>query len=215
MAAAGGPAKSVAVDATVGVNRFKNTTKARIGEATVTAKDVSVTAEDLSKTIQAAGAIGVSGGSGIGASVAYNHIDRDTEAAILGQVTADDHVDVLAKNTGEIIAVSVAGAVAYDNKSPNVKNKAGSTGFHAVEEGDQDGGSLEELVGDMDDENAPLLSGEADQHIENVVNKDGAMKDNAAEAKGGLAAAANVSVNRITDTAKASWRKKKAELCLL
>lgn len=205
MAAAGGPAKSVAVDATVGVNRFDNTTKARIGNATVTAKDVSVTAEDLSKTIQAAGAIGVSGGTGIGASIAYNHIDRDTEAAISGNVTAEDNVNVSAKNTGEIIAASVAGAVAYDNKSPNVKNKAGSTGFHAVEDGDEDGIELEDFVNDMDDadENAPLLGQEADQHIANVANQDGAMKDNVAEAKGGLAAAANVSVNRITDTAKA------------
>lgn len=209
MAAAGGPAKSVAVDATVGVNRFDNTTKARIGKATVTAKDVSVTAEDLSKTIQAAGAIGVSGGTGIGASIAYNHIDRDTEAAILGNVTADDNVNVSAKNTGEIIAASVAGAVAYDNKKPNVKNKAGSTGFHAVEDGDEDGIELEDLVNDMDDadENAPLLGQEADQHIANVANQDGAMKDNVAEAKGGLAAAANVSVNRIIDTAKATVAK--------
>lgn len=209
MAAAGGPAKSVAVDATVGVNRFDNTTKSRIGEATVTAKDVSVTAEDLSKTIQAAGAIGVSGGTGIGASVAYNHIDRDTEAAISGNVTADDNVNVSAKNTGEIIAASVAGAVAYDNKKPNVKNKAGSTGFHAVEDGDEDGIELEDFVNDMDDadENAPLLGQEADQHIANVANQDGAMKDNVAEAKGGLAAAANVSVNRITDTAKATVAK--------
>lgn len=205
MAAAGGPAKSVAVDATVGVNRFDNTTKARIGNATVTAKDVSVTAEDLSNTIQAAGAIGVSGGTGIGASIAYNHINRDTEAAISGNVTADDNVNVSAKNTGEIIAASVAGAVAYDNKSPNVKNKAGSTGFHAVEDGDKDGIELEDLVNDMDDadENTPLLGQEADDHIANVANQDGAMKDNVAEAKGGLAAAANVSVNRITDTAKA------------
>lgn len=205
MAAAGGPAKSVAVDATVGVNRFDNTTKARIGNATVTAKDVSVTAEDLSKTIQAAGAIGVSGGTGIGASIAYNHIDRDTEAAISGNVKADDNVNVSAKNTGEIIAASVAGAVAYDNKKPNVKNKAGSTGFHAVEDGDEDGIELDDFVNDMDDadENAPLLGQEADQHIVNVAGKDGAMKDNVAEAKGGLAAAANVSVNRITDTAKA------------
>ena len=210
MAAAGGPAKSVAVDATVGVNRFDNTTKARIGDATVTAKDVSVTAEDLSKTIQAAGAIGVSGGTGIGASIAYNHINRDTEAAISGNVTADDNVDVSAKNTGEIIAASVAGAVAYDNKSPNVKNKAGSTGFHAVEDGDEDGIELDDFVNDMDDadENTPLLGHEADQHIENVANQDGAMKDNVAEAKGGLAAAANVSVNRIIDTAKASVAKK-------
>lgn len=205
MAAAGGPAKSVAVDATVGVNRFDNTTKARIGNATVRAKDVSVTAEDLSKTIQAAGAIGVSGGTGIGASIAYNHIDRDTEAAISGNVTAEDNVNVSAKNAGEIIAASVAGAVAYDNKKPNVKNKAGSTGFHAVEDGDEDGIELEDLVNDMDDadENTPLLSQETDQHIANVANQDGAMKDNVAEAKGGLAAAANVSVNRITDTAKA------------
>lgn len=210
MAAAGGPAKSVAVDATVGVNRFDNTTKARIGNATVTAKDVSVTAEDLSKTIQAAGAIGVSGGTGIGASIAYNHINRDTEAAISGNVTADDNVNVSAKNTGEIIAASVAGAVAYDNKSPDVKNKAGSTGFHAVEDGDEDGIELEDFVNDMDDadENAPLLGQEADQHIANVANQDGAMKDNVAEAKGGLAAAANVSVNRITDTAKATVAKK-------
>lgn len=205
MAAAGGPAKSVAVDATVGVNRFDNTTKARIGNATVTAKDVSVTAEDLSKTIQAAGAIGVSGGTGIGASIAYNHINRDTEAAISGNVTAEDNVNVSAKNTGEIIAASVAGAVAYDNKSPDVKNKAGSTGFHAVEDGDEDGIELDDFVNDMDDadENAPLLGQEADQHIANVAGQDGAMKDNVAEAKGGLAAAANVSVNRITDTAKA------------
>lgn len=209
MAAAGGPAKSVAVDATVGVNRFDNTTKARIGNATVTAKDVSVTAEDLSKTIQAAGAIGVSGGTGIGASIAYNHINRDTEAAISGNVTADDNVNVSAKNTGEIIAASVAGAVAYDNKSPNVKNKAGSTGFHAVEDGDEDGIELEDFVNDMDDadENTPLLSQETDQHIGGVASKDGAMKDNVAEAKGGLAAAANVSVNRITDTAKATVAK--------
>lgn len=209
MAAAGGPAKSVAVDATVGVNRFDNTTKARIGNATVTAKDVSVTAEDLSKTIQAAGAIGVSGGTGIGASIAYNHINRDTEAAISGNVTADDNVNVSAKNTGEIIAASVAGAVAYDNKSPNVKNKTGSTGFHAVEDGDKDGIELEDFVNDMDDadENAPLLGQEADQHIANVANQDGAMKDNVAEAKGGLAAAANVSVNRIIDTAKATVTK--------
>lgn len=209
MAAAGGPAKSVAVDATVGVNRFDNTTKARIGNATVTAKDVSVTAEDLSKTIQAAGAIGVSGGTGIGASIAYNHINRDTEAAISGNVTAEDNVNVSAKNTGEIIAASVAGAVAYDNKSPNVKNKAGSTGFHAVEDGDEDGIELEDFVNDMDDadENAPLLGQEADQHIANVANQDGAMKDNVAEAKGGLAAAANVSVNRIIDTAKATVTK--------
>ena len=90
-----------------------------------------------------------------------------------------------------------------------MKNKAGSTGFHAVEDGDEDGVELDDFVNDMDDadENAPLLGQEADQHIVNVAGQDGAMKDNVAEAKGGLAAAANVSVNRITDTAKASVAK--------
>jgi len=55
--------------------------------------------------------------------VAYNHIIRDTEAAIHGNVTADGIVGVDAKNTGEIIAASVAGAVTYDQKAKTPKKK--------------------------------------------------------------------------------------------
>ena len=96
-----------------------------------------------------------------------------------------------------------------------MKNKAGSTGFHAVEEDDEDGIELVDFAGDMDNRRnqssaggAGNLAQAADAHIEAVAGRDGAMKDNVAEAKGTLAAAANVSVNRITDTAKASVAKK-------
>ena len=61
MAAAGGKGQTVAIDGTVNVNRFENTTKATVGKATInTDGDVSVSAEDNSKTINIGGAIAVS-----------------------------------------------------------------------------------------------------------------------------------------------------------
>lgn len=62
IAGAGGKGQTVAVDGTVNVNRFENTTKATVGKATINADgDVSVNAEDNSKTINIGGAIAVSG----------------------------------------------------------------------------------------------------------------------------------------------------------
>ena len=208
----GGMAKTVALDASVSVNMFDNATKATIGNATVSGKNVGVSAEDDSKDINLAGGVGVSGGTGIGASIAYNHIIRDTEAAIHGMVNAEDAVDVQAKNTGEIIAASVAGAVAYDSKTTKASsgNGAGSSGFHAVESGDSDSGSLEELVDSMAGEKTTLLEN-SDKAISSVAGKDSSMNGNTSQAKGGLAAAANVSVNRIKDNAKAYVAKKEGE----
>lgn len=61
MVAAGGKGQTVAIDGTVNVNRFENTTKATVGKATInTDGDVSVSAEDNSKTINIGGAIAVS-----------------------------------------------------------------------------------------------------------------------------------------------------------
>ena len=233
MNVAGGMAKSVAVDASVGVSLFDNTTKAYIGEATVKAKDVNVEAEDKSESITAAGGIGVSGGTGIGASVAYNHIIRDTEAAIHGNVTADGIVGVDAKNTGEIIAASVAGAVTYDQKAKTPKKKtramartpaaeetdtgngAGSTGFHAVEDGDVGSDTLTDFVDSMigEGQEAKEILEESKDKITEVTKQDKSMQTTGTEtgmdsAKGGMAAAANVSVNRIKDTAKAYVAKK-------
>lgn len=210
MAAAGGKGQTVAIDGTVNVNRFENTTKATVGEATINADgDVSVSAEDNSKTINIGGAIAVSGQAGIGATVAYNHIDRQTEASLQGTVTSTKDVSVTAKNTGAIYAMSAAGGVTMDSTE---KNGAGSTGLKAQEgEDSQSTSSIGELAekllnaGKSDKDKKEIQKG--DSALDTIAGKDASMGENVGAAKGGFAAAANVSVNRITDTAKASVAK--------
>lgn len=210
MAAAGGKGQTVAIDGTVNVNRFENTTKATVGEATINADgDVSVNAEDNSKTINIGGAIAVSGQAGIGATVAYNHIDRQTEASLQGTVTSQKDVSVTAKNTGAIYAMSAAGGVTMES-SP--VNGAGSSGLHAQEGASGSGtSSIGDLAGTLlnagksEKDKKSIDSG--DSALTDVANKDASMGENVGAAKGGFAAAANVSVNRITDTAKASVAK--------
>lgn len=206
MAAAGGKGQTVAIDGTVNVNRFENTTKATVGEATINADgDVSVNAEDNSKTINIGGAIAVSGQAGIGATVAYNHIDRQTEASLQGTVTSQKDVSVTAKNTGAIYAMSAAGGITMESSSVN---GAGSSGLHAQEGASGSGtSSIGDLAGTLlnagksEKDKKSIDSG--DSALTDVANKDASMGENVGAAKGGFAAAANVSVNRITDTAKA------------
>lgn len=206
IAAAGGKGQTVAIDGTVNVNRFENTTKATVGKATINADgDVSVSAEDNSKTINIGGAIAVSEQAGIGATVAYNHIDRQTEASLQGTVTSKKDVSVTAKNTGAIYAMSAAGGVTMES-SP--VNGAGSSGLHAQEGGTGSGtSSIGDLAGTLlnagksEKDKKQIDSG--DSALTNVAGRDASMGENVGAAKGGFAAAANVSVNRITDTAKA------------
>lgn len=206
IAGAGGKGQTVAIDGTVNVNRFENTTKATVGKATINADgDVSVNAEDNSKTINIGGAIAVSGQAGIGATVAYNHIDRQTEASLQGKVTSTKDVSVTAKNTGAIYAMSAAGGVTMDSTE---KNGAGSTGLKAQEgEDSQSTSSIGELAekllnaGKSDKDKKEIQKG--DSALDTIAGKDASMGENVGAAKGGFAAAANVSVNRITDTAKA------------
>lgn len=206
IAAAGGKGQTVAIDGTVNVNRFENTTKATVGKATINADgDVSVNAEDNSKTINIGGAIAVSGQAGIGATVAYNHIDRQTEASLQGKVTSTKDVSVTAKNTGAIYAMSAAGGITMES-SP--VNGAGSSGLHAQEGASGSGtSSIGDLAGTLlnagksEKDKKSIDSG--DSALTDVANKDASMGENVGAAKGGFAAAANVSVNRITDTAKA------------
>lgn len=210
IAGAGGKGQTVAIDGTVNVNRFENTTKATVGEATINADgDVSVNAEDNSKTINIGGAIAVSGQAGIGATVAYNHIDRSTEAALLGTVSSAKDVSITAKNTGAIYAMSAAGGVTMES-SP--VNGAGSSGLHAQEGASGSGtSSIGDLAGTLlnagksEKDKKQIDSG--DSALTNVAGQDASMGENVGAAKGGFAAAANVSVNRITDTAKASVAK--------
>ena len=206
IAGAGGKGQTVAIDGTVNVNRFENTTKATVGKATINADgDVSVSAEDNSKTINIGGAIAVSGQAGIGATVAYNHIDRQTEASLQGKVTSTKDVSVTAKNTGAIYAMSAAGGITMES-SP--VNGAGSSGLHAQEGASGSGtSSIGDLAGTLlnagksEKDKKSIDSG--DSALTDVANKDASMGENVGAAKGGFAAAANVSVNRITDTAKA------------
>lgn len=206
IAGAGGKGQTVAIDGTVNVNRLENTTKATVGKATINADgDVSVNAEDNSKTINIGGAIAVSGQAGIGATVAYNHIDRQTEASLQGTVTSTKNVSVTAKNTGAIYAMSAAGGITMES-SP--VNGAGSSGLHAQEGASGSGtSSIGDLAGTLlnagksEKDKKSIDSG--DSALTDVANKDASMGENVGAAKGGFAAAANVSVNRITDTAKA------------
>lgn len=210
IAGAGGKGDSVAIDGTVNVNRFENTTKATVGKATINADgDVSVNAEDNSKTINIGGAIAVSGQAGIGATVAYNHIDRQTEASLQGTVTSQKDVSVTAKNTGAIYAMSAAGGITMDSTEAN---GAGSTGLKAQEgEESQSTSSIGELAkkllnaGKSDKDKEEIQEG--DSALDKIASQDASMGENVGKAKGGFAAAANVSVNRITDTAKASVAK--------
>lgn len=206
IAAAGGKGQTVAIDGTVNVNRFENTTKATVGEAQIAADgNVAVKAEDNTKDINIGGAIAVSEQAGIGATIAYNHIDRTTEAALLGTVSSAKDVTVTAKNTGALYAMSAAGGVTMES-SP--VNGAGSSGLHAQEGASGSGtSSIGDLAGTLlnagksEKDKKQIDSG--DSALTNVAGKDASMGENVGAAKGGFAAAANVSVNRITDTAKA------------
>ena len=206
MAAAGGKGQTVAIDGTVNVNRFENTTKATIGKATISAAgDVAVKAEDNTKDINIGGAIAVSEQAGIGATIAYNHIDRTTEAALLGTVSSAKDVSITAKNTGALYAMSAAGGVTMQSSTAN---GAGSSGLHAQEGGTGSGtSSIGDLAGTLlnagksKKDKKEIDSG--DSALTNVAGQDASMGENVGAAKGGFAAAANVSVNRITDAAKA------------
>ena len=206
IAAAGGKGQTVAIDGTVNVNRFENTTKATIGKATISAAgDVAVNAEDNTKDINIGGAIAVSEQAGIGATIAYNHIDRATEAALLGNISSDKDVNVTAKNTGALYAMSAAGGVTMQSSAAN---GAGSSGLHAQEGASGSGtSSIGDLAGTLlnagksEKDKKQIDSG--DSALTNVAGQDASMGENVGAAKGGFAAAANVSVNRITDAAKA------------
>lgn len=206
IAGAGGKGQTVAIDGTVNVNRFENTTKATVGKATISsAGDIVVKAEDDTKDINIGGAIAVSEQAGIGATIAYNHIDRSTEAALLGTVSSAKDVSITAKNTGALYAMSAAGGITMES-SP--VNGAGSSGLHAQEGASGSGtSSIGDLAGTLlnagksEKDKKSIDSG--DSALTDVANKDASMGENVGAAKGGFAAAANVSVNRITDTAKA------------
>ncbi len=208
LAAAGGKAKSLALDASIGVSVIDNAAKAFIGESVNPVKSdggVTVTARDYANDTNLVGGFGTSGETAIGASISYNHINRDTEACVNGQVETAGNLDVTAKNEGQITSGSIAGAVALDQTSKGNKNNAGSTGLHKQNEDgtEEEGQGTEALVGSLAGEENVSINDSANEAISEAAGKDSSLKESAGAAKDGLAIAGNVSVNRITDSAKA------------
>ncbi len=208
LAAAGGKAKSLAIDASIGVSVIDNAAKAFIGESVNPVKSdggVTVTARDYANDTNLVGGFGTSGETAIGASISYNHINRDTEACVNGQVETAGNLDVTAKNEGQITSGSIAGAVALDQTSKGNKNNAGSTGLHKQNEDgtEEEGQGTEALVGSLAGEENVSINDSANDAISEAAGKDSSLKESAGAAKDGLAIAGNVSVNRITDSAKA------------
>lgn len=213
MAASGGLAGSLGLNGTISVNRIVNTTNAYIGKANVTADgDVLVEATDDSTDLNIGGVVSVSGGDGVGATIAYNEINRNTAAYSLGHIKAVGNATVNALNTGEIYALSAAGSVAYTEKKLD---------------GTEIEGSGESIGGDSDSASdisnwIPGLAGEdfsqdpdnwlsegmdniqsAGETVSGVMDEGQEAADMTETAKNSFAAAANVSVNRIKDHAKA------------
>ena len=217
MAASGGKSDSVAVNGTVLVNRFDNSTEAYIGRTEVeltnnnNVKDtgkVNVEAVDKSLDISLGGAVGVTEGStGIGATIAYNHIDRDTSAYILGNIKNAADITVEAKNTGTIVAVGVAGSIAMPKTEAD----------DAVQAVDAAGGGRDAINVDEQTVNELLNVGETQEvtadtgaNTAQEVN-DSAREANVADAQNSFAIAASVAVNRILDTAHAYVGKSDAD----
>lgn len=211
MAASGGKSDSVAVNGTVLVNRFDNSTEAYIGRTEVELAQnnnvtdngkVDVKATDKSLDISLGGAVGVTEGStGIGATIAYNHIDRDTSAYILGNIKNAADISVEAKNTGTIVAVGVAGSIAMpkteaDDAVQAVDGAATGAGRDAINVDEQ---TVNELlnVGETQEVTADTGANTAQE-----VN-DSASEANVADAQNSFAIAASVAVNRILDSAHA------------
>lgn len=220
LAASGGKSGSVGIDGTVNVTLTDNVTEAYIGQANVSAETGSVKVKAIDNALVAAlgGGVGVSSGAvGIGGTIAYNHISRDTSAYINGIVTATDAVEVNAKNTGEILAVTISGAETYDGNLSNVFSAGGSRGGH-THQNNENGGAIEIEMNNEAGENGfvdlaqDLLNiGTAGGHvvdngndtINNVANQGHGANDYVNKAKNGFAIAANVAVNDSVDNANA------------
>ncbi len=206
----GGKSESVALDGTTTVTLTDNNVYAYIGSANVTAKNINVNAMDDSIIVNLAGSVSTGEAVALGASVAYNHVSRESFAYINGNVTAEEAVIVNAKNTGEITAASLAGAVSRESLGVNA---AGSSGTHPHKDTNTNGKpTVEEEEGT---DNTKELAGEllsvggknifdiddGDTTIQKVSNND--QGAGVSKSQNGFAIAANVGVNRVLDNAQA------------
>ncbi len=124
--AAGGKADKIGFNGTATVNMIKDTTYAQIINATdiTVANDIGVKATDTIYNIDAAGGVTESSSVGVGVSIAYNNITRDTQASVSGKLNAANNLGVNAENAGGIVTVSLAGSVTADKPTqPTTEDK--------------------------------------------------------------------------------------------
>ncbi|HEY3919271.1 MAG TPA: PKD domain-containing protein, partial [Stellaceae bacterium] len=108
----------------VSINRVIDTTEALIDSAAITqASNVGVKAEDEAQIIAVGGGLSVTKGNlGVGASIGFNQIAADTEAAITGnharsELTLGGNLTVDAENDNIVSAIGVSGGVATGEDS--------------------------------------------------------------------------------------------------
>ncbi|MBO5168299.1 MAG: leukotoxin LktA family filamentous adhesin [Phascolarctobacterium sp.] len=212
--AAGGKSNGLALDATIGVTRTENQASAYIGKADVNiSDDVRVKATDNAIIANIGGAINKSGGSaGIGATITYSHIERDTRAYITGNVDAGNGVIIEAKNTGEILAATVAGSETVDSRSDTASGSVGLQGTATstannnlqADSSDPLTNTVQKLLNtnvtaNTNKKNLSVDTG--DTTITNVTNRN--QGTGAKSAKNSFAIAGNTAVNKIDDKALA------------
>jgi hypothetical protein len=166
LGASGGQADSLAVNGTMLGNVVLNTTLAQIGDgATIVVGDgtiadsnnsVKITADDKAYIFSVAGSFASSETTGVGASVAINVIERDTEALIGnrygdstanswgGSFTSAGNVLIEADNGGVVAAMALAGSkvsqstAADDDDAPtdSASDSKDASNFSGIESAD-------------------------------------------------------------------------------
>lgn len=184
--AAGGKAADAGFNGTATANIINNTTYAQVIDANnvTAASDIAIDAADNIYNIDAAGGVTESSSVGVGVSIAYNNISRDTKASVSGNIIAGDSLNVNAENTGGIATVSLAGSVTADKPpepKPNEEDK------DPVE-------YIRYLFADEDKDDAADPLTKVESKLSDLPVKDASGN----KPKSGISAAGNVSIN-ITD----------------
>ena len=209
VAATGSSGKTIAIDGAVAVDRISDTTIAAIYNSTVNAGNgIKVNAEDNSNVYNLAIAADKSEKVGVGATIAYNAIARDTQAHLTGDFTAGKTVQTTASNAGNLITATAAGTLVKDTPKQNTAAEEANESAESIPLDDLAENPLDTIssaAGSSAEESNALsaLNGGADGAASVQNQASGGRSSEGAGAKSGYAIAGSVSINKITDTAKA------------
>ncbi len=223
LAAAGGKGETFALDGTVSVNEIRNRTEV-VNHAQITAgRNIEAHSEDITRNVNISGSGTKSGTVGIGASIASNKVTRDTTVEGSGIWSAGGKIDTLAKNSGDIVTVTLAGAMASENTTTH-KNTAGQTNSDANDPAETEEDNLTSLFAEYgldmgESENAAANDLFAEDNLtslfaeygldmgESEVAGNGADSGAGEKKKTGVAVAGTVGLNKVEDTTKVTLGK--------